>query len=185
MYNGIPLKQFVHWYKHTWNNSRAVEIPIFYKLFKQYEGKSILEVGNVMNHYKLVRAHDVLDKYENYNGVINQDIVDFKPLEKYDVVLSISTLEHVGFDEEVKDNNKFIAAINNLKQNIVKDGGSIVFSVPIGYNSDVDQALKNGLVRFNAIWCYKKDTDNDWFSCSWEEAIHSQNAILIGEIKNG
>jgi hypothetical protein len=38
----------------------------------------------------------VLDKYEQAPGVINEDVVSFSPPQKYDLIVSVSTLEHVG-----------------------------------------------------------------------------------------
>jgi len=68
-------------------------------MVRKYRGKNILEIGNVLSrHIKL--EHDILDKYETAKGVINEDIVDFKSEKKYDLIISISTLEHVGWDEK-------------------------------------------------------------------------------------
>ena len=44
--------------------------------------------------------------------MINQDVVDFKTNEKYDLIVSISTLEHVGWDEEPRDDKKISKALN-------------------------------------------------------------------------
>ena len=68
---------------------------------KNTSWKNIFEVGSVLSHYFPIN-HDVLDKYEKGHGVINQDVVDFKPHNKYDLIVSISTLEHVGFDDNTK-----------------------------------------------------------------------------------
>ena len=45
--------------------------------------------------------HDVLDKYEKGNNVINDDVVSFSTEVKYDLIVSVSTLEHVGWDENL------------------------------------------------------------------------------------
>ena len=55
-------------------------------------------------YYKF--EHDIVDKYEKKKGIINQDIVDYKPDKKYDLIISISTLEHVGWDETPRENYK-------------------------------------------------------------------------------
>src|SRR6266516_2600109 len=79
----------------TWHGERAVEIPLVMDMVRKYQGKNILEVGNVLSHH--VRfEHDTLDKYEIAEGVTNADIVDFTSEKKYDLIVSISTLEHVG-----------------------------------------------------------------------------------------
>lgn len=155
-YEGKQHKYYIHWYNHTWNNSRKIEIPVFLKLYYESLGKDVLEVGNVLSHYIPV-FHDVLDKYEKEKGVINEDIIDYKPEEKYDAVFSCSTLEHVGFDEENKDPDGFIKAIENIKKNILKEGGVLFFSVPIGYNPGLDKALKENRVSLDSVVHYCQD----------------------------
>jgi hypothetical protein len=77
-------------------------------------------VGNVLSHYFSVN-HDVVDKYEKAEGVINRDIIDFHPSKEYDLIISISTLEHVGWDEDISDHkilhdpSKILRAIENLR----------------------------------------------------------------------
>lgn len=70
----------------------------------------MLEVGNVLSHYFPIH-HDIVDKYEVCPGVINQDIADFLPQEKYDLILSISTVEHVGWDEQPQEPTKLLQVI--------------------------------------------------------------------------
>jgi len=62
-------------------------------MVEENRNMNILEVGNVLAHYFNV-GHNVRDKYEKYYGVINEDVVMFKPAEPCDLVVSISTLEH-------------------------------------------------------------------------------------------
>jgi cyclopropane fatty-acyl-phospholipid synthase-like methyltransferase len=52
--------------------------------------------------------------------VINEDVVNFKSKKKYDLIVSISTLEHVGWDEKPM---KIPRAIENLKTLITPQGG--------------------------------------------------------------
>ena len=86
-------------------NERSIEVPIVMEIVNQNKGKRILEIGNVLSNYYKV-SHDIVDKYEKAPNVINQDVVDFKTNEKYDLIVSISTLEHVGWDEEPRDDKK-------------------------------------------------------------------------------
>ena len=155
-YEGKQFKYFIHWYNHTWDNCRKLEIPIFLWLYYLNQHRSVLEVGNVFSHYIPI-THVVLDKYEKSKGVINEDIVDYRPDVKYDVVLSCSTLEHVGFDEDVKDPDGFLKAVNNIKENVLRDGGVLYLSVPVGYNPDVDRVLASGLLHFDSVVHYSQD----------------------------
>ena len=182
-YKGENLRYYIHWYNHTWDNSRKIELPIFFKLRKENDEKRILEVGNVMNHYKTRLFISILDKYEDEYGVINEDIVDYHPKIKYDVVLSISTLEHVGFDEEVKDPKKFIRAIENIRDNILSPGGFLLFSVPLGYNPWLDSILYNKIVHFDEETYYHRE-GNEWKVVEWknEKNLKMGEYLLVGRI---
>lgn len=155
-YEGKQYNYYIHWYNHTWDNSRKIEIPIFLKLYYENINKDLLEVGNVLSHY-IPTMHDVLDKYEKALGVINEDVIDYTPESKYDIVLSCSTLEHVGFDEDIKDPDGFVKAINNIMTNVLKPGGVLVFSVPVGYNSGLDKALRENRVRLDSVTHFSQD----------------------------
>ena len=65
----------------------------------------MLEVGNVLGHYVPVE-HLVVDKYEQAPGVLNDDVADLDLGRQFDLVLAVSTLEHVGLDEETRDPDK-------------------------------------------------------------------------------
>jgi hypothetical protein len=90
----------------SFNNraERAVEVPIaFHFLMNQPSGSSILEVGNVLQHYenalsdKLhIRDRRIVDKFESGDGIECIDIMDVGAHEKYQTIISVSTLEHVG-----------------------------------------------------------------------------------------
>jgi len=95
-------------------NERAVEIPIIWHIVRENKGKRILEAGNVLSHYFRV-DHDIVDKYERAEDVINEDVVNFQPSKKYDLIVSISTLGHVGWDENPKEPSKILKAIEHLK----------------------------------------------------------------------
>jgi len=122
-------RYFYHKYNTTWRNKRAVEVPIVWKIVNKYIGRNILEVGNVLSHYFPVN-HDILDKYEKAKGVINQDVVDFSPAKKYDLIVSISTLEHVGWDETPREPMKILRAIENLKRLLAPKGKKLLSPYP-------------------------------------------------------
>ena len=116
-------------------------------------------------HYQ----HDIVDKYEKSEDVINQDVVDFEPTEKYDLIVSISTLEHVGFDEELKDPQKIIFALKNL-QNCLVPGGKMVVTLPLGYNPEMDNLLIGGRIPFTRQYFLKRISDsNEWKEVNQEE----------------
>lgn len=82
---GETYPYLLHNYNLTWSNERGVEVPVAWRLVERSGGKRILEVGNVLSHYHDVR-HDVVDKFERAPGVVNQDMVDFDPRTRYDLI---------------------------------------------------------------------------------------------------
>src|SRR3990167_11221224 len=124
-FQGSQYNYFFHKYNVAWRNERTVEIPIIKKFVDEYKGKNILEVGNVLSHYFLVR-HDIIDKYEKAKNVFNQDITEYKLEKKYDLIISVSTLEHVGWEEKPKNPEKYEIAISCLKKMLAKKGKLLV-----------------------------------------------------------
>ena len=77
-FRGTKYSYLFHPYCRTRKNERCVVIPIAWKkvLGYQAKGRTILEVGNMTSYvYKV--GHDVLDKYESVNGVINHALLIF------------------------------------------------------------------------------------------------------------
>lgn len=188
-FNGQIYKLFLNDYNHTYENERAVEIPIIWEMVRKYNEKQILEIGNVCSHYFNV-SHDIVDKYEIGKGVINEDVVDFNPPKKYDLIISISTLEHVGWDETPKDPMKIIDAINQLK-NLMAPNGKMIITLPLGYNPQMDGFLKEGKIKFTkTLYLNRINKNNDWvqvtkniigakYGCPYNNA----NALVIGIIE--
>jgi cyclopropane fatty-acyl-phospholipid synthase-like methyltransferase len=44
-------------------------------------------------------------------GMINEGVVDFHPSKRYDIIVSISTFEHIGLDEKPKDPKKVLKEV--------------------------------------------------------------------------
>ncbi len=190
---------FVH--ERSWNSERVVEIPIVLDYIDK--SKKILEFGNVLSQF--VDANwDVVDKFEKGEGVINEDIVDFKPKEKYDLIVSISTLEHVGFNEKVgfgepaksddeEDNNKIIDAIINLKNNCLEKHGKLIATVPLGYNKKMDKRLLDHNLGFDELSFLKRiSKGNEWKEIEKNEVVNPRygypfpcaNYICVGIYEN-
>ncbi|MGA3020624.1 MAG: hypothetical protein ABSD68_01590 [Candidatus Micrarchaeales archaeon] len=178
---GNSYDYLCRFYNSTWKSQRAIEVPIGYRLLKQYEGKRILEFGNVMEHY-FPSSHEVLDKYEKADGVINEDVVSFNPGKEYDLILSISTLEHVGWDEIPKEEGKIPKAVENLKGLLAKEG-LLFMTMDVGYNQELDSLLAGDALGFDEIYYMKRTSrDNKWMQVNKEEMGNSQG-VAIGIIK--
>lgn len=160
-------KYFYHLYNNAWENERSVEIPIILEEIKKYEGKNILEVGNVLSHYFTLN-HEVVDKYEKGMGVLNKDVVYFHPRKKYDLIVSISTIEHIGWNERQFAPNKVKLAIANLKK-IVAPNGKIILTIPRGYNKYLDSLIDKDQKIFTGKNFLKKISEkNEWIESKWE-----------------
>jgi hypothetical protein len=173
IFQGKSYRYLYHSYNTTWKNERQVEVPIIWDLVQNSKGKRVLEIGNVLRHYFHCR-HDVVDLYENYPGVINQDIEIFHPANKYDLVVSISTFEHIGCDENEPDNhNKFIQAINNVVGNILAPGGKFTLTIPLGQNIEMEKILKAGFIQFTSITCLRNLSSrlNQWKEFRWDDIM--------------
>lgn len=165
-YNGLELQYVRAMYNRTWANERCAELAIVEAQLEAAEraGKDrVLEVGNVLAHYG-VRGHVVVDKYEPMEGVRNIDVVEIPDSERYDLIVSISTMEHVGWDEEPRQPEKFSEAYEKL-YSLLAPGGSLVVTVPVDWNEWLDQSLAAGSIPADRI---------DWLKrtgryCAWQE----------------
>lgn len=189
VFDGRQYLYLYHFYNKTWKNERGIEIPIFRELLLRHQGERILEVGNVLAHYFPIH-HDVVDKYEVAPGVINQDIVEFVPPRKYDLIVSISTLEHVGWDEQPQEPAKLLQAIDHLRETCLAPSGTIVVSLPIGYNNYFDALLENSKTLFTTQHFLKRvSKKNYWVETDWENCRDVKygrflaNALVIGLIR--
>lgn len=152
-------------------SERCVEIPIGYRFVERRWGQRILEFGNVLRNHHLhlpSERYTVLDKFEKGPGIVNQDIVDFVA-EPFDALVSISTLEHVGnWEGEDGRPDKEERALDNLVK-LVKPDGSMLVSIPWGYNPGLDGLLvKDG--RFDKHCMVRTARNWSWKECTFEEA---------------
>ena len=157
---------------------------------------SILEIGNVLSHY-FPFNHDIVDKYEKAEGVVNEDVTEITFSKKYDLIISISTLEHVGWDEDPKkqimlnENQKIRQAIEKIRT-LLNPGGRIAVTVPVGYNPNLDSLLNSGKPIFDKFFYLKRiSKDNKWVETTWKDIENSKfnepfpfaNGLVIGIIE--
>ncbi|MGN6387669.1 MAG: hypothetical protein ACTHMT_15680, partial [Verrucomicrobiota bacterium] len=118
--------------------------------------------------------HDILAKFEKGPSVINADILTFQPSKKYDLVLSISTFEHFGFDDEADEPSslKISRAVSSCR-NFLSASGTLAITVPIGYNPELDLLLSDGSLSPNREIYLKKYGRLDWKECGKAEALRA------------
>jgi hypothetical protein len=136
-------RYFVHSYNTTWRNERAVEVPIARSFLAHHGNGHGMEFGNVLAHYGGAGGDVVLDKYEGSPGVVNVDVVDYAPPTQFDYIVSLSTIEHVGWDERPRDTQKVLLAFDRLRA-MLAPGGRMLISAPIGHNATLDDAVREG-----------------------------------------
>jgi len=139
-YHGTPLEGFDAPYNNTILNERAVELAVAFEWLKGRDSAHGLEVGNVLSHYG-VTGHRVVDFYEKADGVENVDVFDITG--KFKWIVSISTLEHVGWDAEPRDPDAAERAVEHLRS-LLAPKGKMLITAPAGYNPSFDKFLKTG-----------------------------------------
>lgn len=188
-FRGAAYPYLIHLHNFTWENERAVEVPIAWRAVRQarVRGDRVLEVGNVLGHYGRVK-HDVLDRYERAPGVIQADVADWRPPHRYDLIVSVSTLEHVGWDEEPREPDKVVRAIRNLRS-MLAPGGHLLVTLPIGHNPYLDRLLGEGRLPLDSLTFLKRPLEeNRWTEATWDEVagapcwsgVRSATAIVVG-----
>lgn len=173
-----------------WRNERSVELALGISFLQERAGTRVLEVGDVLSQYCDI-PHERLDKYDPSPGVIREDIVDFKPDRPYDSIISISTLEHVGWDETPRDPEKGLRAYKVLRSLLVP-GGSMLLTCPLGHNPRLDEMIHEGLLDFPVQrFMLRISKDNRWREADASEVRGAQygspyrnaNAIFIGLVE--
>lgn len=189
-FQGEPYKYFYHLYNRTVAGERIVEIPIVKRKVDEYQSKSILEVGNVLSHYFDIK-HDILDKYEKAPGVINEDAMIYDPPKRYDLIVSISTLEHVGLDYgEEYSPEKFNLVLNNLKR-LLSRNGQLFITLPISFNPYLQKLIMARKMSFtNEFYLQRSSFLNDWCQIpfakvkklnGYDNYYANANCIFIGQ----
>ncbi|MBM4156083.1 MAG: hypothetical protein FJ221_13825 [Lentisphaerae bacterium] len=147
-FRGATHPLFVHRYNTTWLNERAVEIPVARRFLAETPGR-VLEIGNVMGHYGPAGG-DVVDRFERGPRVTNCDALAFQPPAPYDAVLSISTFEHIGFDDETRDDGeRMLATLAHVREALLAPGGRLLVTAPLGYNPAFDERVFAGHMGFD------------------------------------
>ena len=175
----------VHPHKRTWLTERAVEVPVVQAVVDRHAGRRVLEVGNVLSHYR-AQAHTVVDKYERAPGVLNRDVLELGDLAPLDLVVAVSTVEHVGWDERPRDPERAVRAIGSLRS-LLAPQGSLVVTIPVGYNPILDRALREGRVPWSSLRALRRQGGTRWREADPEEVwdvpydflMYSAGAVLV------
>ena len=169
---------------------RCVEVPIVLDMLSKYKGRNILEVGNVLRKYDSSLEHIVIDKHEK-GDCLNIDVIDYQPPELPDVILSVSTIEHIGYDMGEELNPDKLIQFFEWANKVLPVGGEFIFTIPIGYNTYLDSILKAkdtiGKLYFSRKQALRRVTqDNQWeqtvldWSAKYGSPFEYGNMVFIG-----
>nr|MDA3781227.1 hypothetical protein [Bacteroidales bacterium] len=127
------------------------------------------------NHYLKIN-HEVLDKYEKWEGVINKDIVDFSPNRKYDLILSISTLEHIGLDEVPSNPEKTLPAIKKM-ESLLSKNGKLFFTIPWYHNEYLKKIIMEDKIKLRKAYFMIKLKNGFWKQLSYKKFLKDEKKI--------
>ena len=190
-YRGEPLPLVYARHNVTWANERCVELALARALMAGIRPDRVLELGHVTPHY-IASRHLVVDKYEA--GSLQVDIVDFESPARFDLVLSISTFEHIAFDEpgEPPAPEAVAAKVNaalDRCRGLLAPGGVFAITVPLGYNPALDAIIAGDQLGCARATWFKRFPGRRWRQVRRSEALLCRygspcpfaNAILLAE----
>lgn len=160
-YEGKRYRYMFHQYGATIRGERIVEVPIALEELKEHAGKRILEIGNVLSHY-VPCDHVVVDKHERSDRCLNVDIMEFHPSYRFDFIVSISTVEHIGWNEYEREPEKAVRALRHMKS-LLAPGGRMLVTIPWGQNPTLDRHLCSPECAFDVLRYMKRvSSRNTW-----------------------
>ncbi len=186
-FDGERYRYMFHPYGATLSGERIIEVPIVLKQLKLHGGKRILEVGNVLSHY-IECDHDVIDKYEQTPRCLNIDITAFEPTILYDFIVSVSTVEHIGWNEYEKVPQKAVQALYSMKK-LLAPGGRMLVTIPWGYNPALDKYLQSEECIFtNMRYLKRTSRRNTWVQTDADVCVNARygepypfaNVLVLG-----
>lgn len=159
-FNGERIDYLFHSYNNMGLTERTVEMPIIKHYLRRKKWGRVLEIGNVTNYYEdyfsgLFPNKTVVDKIEQTYNIITSDIAKFRSPERFDLIFSISTFEHMDSDlgrnpDYVPGTAKHgtVAADNIIHcyEHLLAEGGLMVITAPLGYTPEWDKTFKDRLL---------------------------------------
>ena len=148
---------------------RAVEISIAFDFIANLKNpQKILEIGNVLSHYENslsenigIRSRRIVDKFEVDLGVENQDLMSLPSAEKYDAIVSISSVEHVGQGDdpsggygEQKESRDLEGPLKAIAKiyDLLAVGGKALITVPFGKLTDAEWYIQFSKEYLDVLW---------------------------------
>lgn len=171
-FRGIELPYLDHPYNNAAHNMRSVEVPIVRRYIDKTQQARTLEIGNVLEHYG-PRWWPVVDVREQGPSIVNQNVMKWEPVEPYDLIFSISTIEHIGHGKYRGYAAPTTPAdVIERVRGWLEPQGVFVATVPMGYNEALDQQVLEETTGADTMWFMRRVNDeNEWEECTKEEAL--------------
>lgn|SRR5574337_148190 len=135
------------YFLHRGNSEKRLEIAIAsYYIKETYKNNhSVIEWGNVMACNGFEVKHDIVDIVE---GPIKEDWEFWQPKRHYDLLVSISSLEHINMGDynQPKTGIDKLIRIGKRISSIAK---SALIILPLHYNLEMDQLILNDKKPFD------------------------------------
>lgn len=155
----------------TADNERCVEVPIVQDWLRVRPGGRLLEVGNVLHQYPAAPSPRLVIDIAEVLPFI--DAETFDPSHRFDSIVSISTLEHVGWDYTPQDPGKAVRTIRHLCS-LLRNDGRMLVTWPAGHNEALDDAFLSDHdwpdeVTPTGCWYLRRSGRLDWSGCTYDE----------------
>jgi hypothetical protein len=149
---------------------------------QQRAGARILEIGNVLAHYGTT-GWPAVDLRE---GPIKADVMRWTPERPVDLLISISTVEHIGFGKFAADTAPTTPAdvMRRFRSFLAPDGQAIV-TAPTAYNPALDAQLVEGALGVNKAWFMRVVNRVEWEECTRDEALEKGPRSSSGRWSGG
>lgn len=156
----------------TEGHERDIEMPWGRRLLARARGRT-LEVGNCTQRiWPDLPRRDIVCQYDELGGtqtVHREDICYFDRGVRYNLIVSLSTFEHVGNEYGPYIDSKAIEAVTHCMR-LLAPRGRLAFTIPCGFHG----ALERWVVDHRDDWrslalMVRVSDDNEWVERPVEE----------------
>lgn len=118
-------------------SERCVELAIADAWLSEFRPEEVIEIGAVTPYYWPHRVATVVDPFDEHPLITDRRLLSEVTLDR--PTLSISTFEHIGMGDygslEKRD------AVDQAFEKLFSEAKQFLVTVPVGYNSRVDEML--------------------------------------------
>jgi hypothetical protein len=173
--------QYRNWgdYNNPSNNERKAELPIAFWFLEEHD-YNVIEVGEVTNAYTSPPKHIVYDLITEFPGTIMKNASEIDYLDQN--VLSVSTLEHIGFGDYGHEKVESLAF--QVLKDITSKAKTWCITFPVGYNKELEKDIINSDLIFCLIErlsdsTWKQTEHKNFDAYNYNNPYYAGNAICV------